>query len=83
MPVTHQTATTCFVEVDGAQFAYRRWGNTASGLPPVVFFQHFRGGMDNWDPLLTDGLAQGREVILYNYGSSGFSVGNPCQELAG
>lgn len=77
MPVTHQTATTCFVEVDGAQFAYRRWGNTASGLPPVVFFQHFRGGMDNWDPLLTDGLAQGREVILYNYRGCASSTGKP------
>jgi hypothetical protein len=28
--------------------------------------QHFRGGMDHWDPLMTDGVAADREVILYN-----------------
>jgi pimeloyl-ACP methyl ester carboxylesterase len=33
---------------------------------PLVFLQHFRGGLDNWDPLVTDGLAQGRPVILFN-----------------
>lgn len=28
MTHTRQTARTCFVEVDGDQFVYRRWGNT-------------------------------------------------------
>ncbi|MBX7551607.1 alpha/beta hydrolase [Streptomyces sp. tea 10] len=36
---------------------------------------HFRGGMDHWDPAVTDGLAANREVILFDYagvaGSSG------------
>jgi hypothetical protein len=31
-----------------------------------VFLQHFRGGMDNWDPAVTDGLAANRPVILFN-----------------
>lgn len=77
MSFTHQTAITSFVEIDGAEFAYRQWGNTASGQPPLLFLQHFRGGMDNWDPLMTDGLAQGREVILYNYRGCASSTGKP------
>ena len=32
----------------------------------MVFLQHFRGGMDNWDPAVTDGLASNRPVILFN-----------------
>lgn len=73
----HLTATTRFVEVDGTRFAYRRWGDTASEQPPLFFLQHFRGGMDHWDPLMTDGLAAGREVILYNGRGIASSGGAP------
>jgi pimeloyl-ACP methyl ester carboxylesterase len=61
---THQTAPTQFVEANGIRFAYRRFGKT--GGVPLVFNQHFRGTMDYWDPAVTDGLAQNREVILFN-----------------
>lgn len=77
MSNTHQTATTRFIEVDGARIAYRRWGNADSAQPPLLFLQHFRGGLDNWDPLMTDGLASGREVILYNYRGCASSTGVP------
>ena len=77
MTTTHLTAPTRFVEVDGTKFAYRRWGNTATDQPPLFFLQHFRGGMDHWDPLMTDGLAAGREVILYNGRGVASSTGNP------
>ena len=77
MTVTHLTAPTQFIKVDGDSFAYRRWGNTQSGQPPLFFLQHFRGGMDHWDPLLTDGLAAGREVILYNGRGIASSSGKP------
>ena len=60
MSQTHNTAPTCFVEAEGEKFAYRRWGNSSTGQPPLFLLQHFRGGMDNWDPLMTDGLAAGR-----------------------
>ncbi len=33
---------------------------------PVVFNQHYAGTMDYWDPAVTDGLAQTREIILFN-----------------
>src|SRR6267143_1156896 len=61
---THATAPTRFVEANGIRYAYRRFGSESG--TPLVFLQHFRGGLDNWDPLLTDGLAQGRPVILFN-----------------
>src|SRR6266850_1670705 len=59
---SHQTAPTQFVEAAGVRFAYRRFGKT--GGVPLVFNQHFTGTMDHWDPLVTDGLAAAREVIL-------------------
>jgi pimeloyl-ACP methyl ester carboxylesterase len=61
---THQTAPTQFVEANGIRFAYRRFGK--SGGVPLVFNMHFTGTMDHWDPLVTDGLAATREVILFN-----------------
>jgi pimeloyl-ACP methyl ester carboxylesterase len=61
---THQTAPTQFVEANGIRFAYRRLGEP-EGVP-IVLNQHFRGTMDYWDPAVTDGLAQSREVILFD-----------------
>src|ERR1700704_3254089 len=61
---THQTAPTQFLEANGIRFAYRRFGK-ANGVP-LVFNQHYLGTMDYWDPTVTDGLARGREVILFN-----------------
>ena len=77
MTDTHITTPTRFVEVGGTRFAYRRWGNNASSQPPLLLLQHFRGGMDHWDPLMTDGLAEGREVILYNGRGVASSGGTP------
>lgn len=75
--ITHLTVETQFIEVDGANFAYRRWGNSNTQQPPLFFLQHFRGGLDNWDPLITDGLALGREVILFNGHGVASSTGQP------
>jgi pimeloyl-ACP methyl ester carboxylesterase len=61
---THQTTPTQQVEAAGIRFAYRRFGK--AGGVPLVLNQHFTGTMDHWDPLVTDGLAVTREVILFN-----------------
>jgi len=61
---SHQTAPTQFVDAAGIRFAYRRFGK--SGGVPLVLNMHFTGTMDHWDPLVTDGLAATREVILFN-----------------
>ncbi|GGT42138.1 alpha/beta fold hydrolase [Nonomuraea spiralis] len=60
---------------NGVTYAYRRFGLTGSGAPPLVFLQHFRGTLDNWDPILVDTLAAGREVILLDNAGVGSSSG--------
>lgn len=77
MTENHISTPTRFVEVGDDRFAYRRWGNAGSGQPPLFFLQHFRGGMDHWDPLMTDDLAAGREVILFNGRGVASSPGTP------
>lgn len=72
----HVTAPTLHVEAAGTSFAHRRFGRP--GTVPLVLLQHFRGGLDNWDPLLTDELARDREVILVDgAGVSGSSGETP------
>jgi pimeloyl-ACP methyl ester carboxylesterase len=70
---THQTAPTQFVEAKGIRFAYRRFGK--SGGVPLVFNMHFTGTMDHWDPLVTDGLAATREVMLFNNAGISSTIG--------
>ena len=60
----HQTAPTQFVEANGIRFAYRRFGK--AGGVPLVFNMHYLGSMDYWDPMVTDGLARDRDVILFD-----------------
>jgi pimeloyl-ACP methyl ester carboxylesterase len=58
---------------NGTTYAYRRFGK--GGTVPVVFFQHFRGNLDNWDPALVDDIAHEREVILLDASGVGLSTG--------
>jgi pimeloyl-ACP methyl ester carboxylesterase len=61
---THDTAPTQYAESGGTRFAYRRFG--IPGRPPLVFFQHFMGTLDDHDPALSDAFATDREVILFD-----------------
>jgi pimeloyl-ACP methyl ester carboxylesterase len=61
---THDTAPTQYAEDGGIRFAYRRFG--MPGRPPLVFFQHFMGTLDDHDPALSDAFAADREVILFD-----------------
>ncbi|HIV69315.1 MAG TPA: alpha/beta hydrolase [Candidatus Aquabacterium excrementipullorum] len=81
MSHTHLSAPTRFIEAGGDQLAYRRWGNAVPGRPPVFLVTHFRGGLDHWDPLLTDGLARSREVILFNGRGIASSTGTPRNRI--
>jgi pimeloyl-ACP methyl ester carboxylesterase len=71
---THQTAPTRFVEAGGIRFAYRRFGKP--GGAPLVFNMHFMGTMDHWDPAVTDGVANEREVILFDNAGVSHSSGD-------
>jgi pimeloyl-ACP methyl ester carboxylesterase len=59
---------------NGIDYAYRRFGNTAAGTP-VVFLQHFRGNIDNWDPALIDPIAAECEVIVFDNAGVGATTG--------
>jgi len=75
------TAPTQFIETRLETYAYRRFGGGAA--PPLVFLQHFTGTLDNWDPAVTDPLAGGREVILFESAGLGRSTGEVPTTIAG
>jgi pimeloyl-ACP methyl ester carboxylesterase len=81
MSDTHNTAPTRFIDAGGIKYAYRRFG--ASSGTPILFLQHFRGGLDNWDPQVTDGLAKDRPVILFNNAGVASSGGEPANTVSG
>lgn len=66
-PVRHIAAT------NSVTYAYKRLGTTTG--TPVVFLQHFRGNIDNWDPQLIDAIAAERDVILFDNAGIGGTDG--------
>jgi pimeloyl-ACP methyl ester carboxylesterase len=80
MNYSHETAPTQFIEADGVRYAYRRFG--MGDRAPIVLLQHFRGGLDNWDPLVTDHLARDRAVILFNNAGVASSSGEPAETVS-
>jgi pimeloyl-ACP methyl ester carboxylesterase len=81
LPVSHQTASTEFVEAaDGVTYAYRRFGGR--GAVPLILLQHVRGNLDNWDPAFTDALAADREIVLVDAPGVGASTGAPKHTVA-
>jgi pimeloyl-ACP methyl ester carboxylesterase len=77
---THSTAPTQFVKTNGIRFAYRRFGIPIG--TPIVLLQHFMGNLDNYDPAITDALAQGREVILTDNTGVGLSTGTAPETVS-
>src|SRR5467141_3700601 len=78
---SNTTAATQLLQVKDHSYAYRRFGNGA-GLP-LLCLQHFTGTLDNWDPAVTDPLASGREVILFDNAGVGRSTGDVPGTIAG
>jgi pimeloyl-ACP methyl ester carboxylesterase len=66
-PLQHVQAT------NGVTYAYKRTGSGTG--TPVVFLQHFRGNIDNWDPQLIDAIAAERDVILFDNAGIGGTDG--------
>ncbi|WP_415326813.1 alpha/beta fold hydrolase [Chryseobacterium sp. MMS23-Vi53] len=67
-------SNTQYIDVNGTNYAYRRFGNKTTDVP-VIGFQHFTGTLDNWDPAIVNGLAQEREVIIFDNKGVGNSSG--------
>ena len=78
---SNTTAPTQFLQARNGSYAYRRFGS-GSGLP-LLFLQHFTGTLDNWDPAVTDALASGREVILFESAGIGRSTGKVPDTIDG
>src|SRR6202795_2673486 len=78
---SNTTAPTQFLQAGDQTYAYRRFGS-GPGLP-LLFLQHFTGTLDNWDPAVTDPLALGRSVILFESAGIGRSSGKVPTTVAG
>ena len=75
------TAPTQLLTVKDQTYAYRRFGSGPAA--PLLFLQHFTGTLDNWDPAVTDPLAQRGEVILFESAGLGRSGGKVPETVAG
>jgi pimeloyl-ACP methyl ester carboxylesterase len=75
------SAPTLFLKGKNETHAYRRFGS-GSGRP-LLCLQHFTGTLDNWDPAVTDPLASGREVLLFDNAGVGRSSGQVPPTVAG
>ena len=77
---SNTNAPTQFIETKLEKYAYRRFGK-GNGLP-LFCLQHFTGTLDNWDPAVTDPLAVGREVILFESAGLGRSTGQAPENIS-
>jgi pimeloyl-ACP methyl ester carboxylesterase len=78
---SNTTVPTQLLQANGHSYAYRRFGS-GPGLR-LLFLQHFTGTLGNWDPAVTDPLASGREVILFDNAGVGRSTGEVPTTVAG
>lgn len=76
----HATAPTQYIDVDGTRYAYRVLGEPSA--IPLICFQHFTGTLDNWDPIITNGLAANRQVIIFDNKGVGNSTGTTPDSVA-
>jgi pimeloyl-ACP methyl ester carboxylesterase len=79
---TWKNAATRRVDVDGVEFVYRELG-TGSEVP-VVFLHHLTAVLDDWDPLIIDGIAAHHRVIAFDnrgVGATGSSVPHTVEQM--
>ena len=77
---SNTTAPTQLLRAGGETYAYRRFGSGPGR--PLVCLQHFTGTLDNWDPAVTDPLATGRDVVLFDSAGVGRSTGTVPNTIA-
>lgn len=78
---SNTSAPTRFVDVENERYAYRRFGKASAH--PLLLLQHFMGTLDNWDPAVTDSLADERDLILFDNAGIGRSGGTVPTTVAG
>jgi len=81
--LNYSDAPTQYTGAEGLQYAYRSLGRRSE--IPIVCLQHFTGTLDNWDPLIINGLARERQVITIDnrgIGNSGGTTPDKVQDMA-
>lgn len=79
----HNTATTQHIAAGKTSFAYRVLGN--KGGIPLVMISALGNSMDDWDPAVTNGLAQQYKTIIFDIegvGSSSGATPSTIQDMA-
>lgn len=69
----HQTTETHYVDANGIRYAYRTLGEKKA--IPLVMISSLGSSMDDWDPAITNGLAQNHYVVLFDIQGVGLSGG--------
>jgi pimeloyl-ACP methyl ester carboxylesterase len=80
---SHETVPTQFVGAKSIEFAYRRFGK--QGGIPLIFLNYFGGTLDDWDPVVTNGLALDHDIVLVDAAGVAASTGatpNTMLEMA-
>jgi pimeloyl-ACP methyl ester carboxylesterase len=67
---------------NGVTYACRRFSAASADVLPLVMLQHFRGNLDDSDPLLLGALTSGREVITVDNAGVGLSSGTVPRTVA-
>src|SRR4030095_2769646 len=75
----HQTAATQFITAGDTKFAYRVLGNKNG--TPLVMLASLGSSMDEWDPAVTNGLAQQYKVIIFDNQGVGSSSGTTPENI--
>src|SRR5260370_7324831 len=78
---SNTNAPTQFMQMKLEKYDYRRFGK-GDGLP-LLCLQHFTGTLDTWASAVTDPVAVGREVILFESAGLGRSTGQVPENMAG
>jgi pimeloyl-ACP methyl ester carboxylesterase len=75
----HQTAVTQFISAGETKYAYRILGRK-TGIP-LVMIASLGSSMDEWDPAVTNGLAQRYKVIIFDIQGVGSSSGTTPENI--
>ena len=78
--VKHETAPTQIAQAGTGRVAYRRFGKR--GTVPLLLLNYFAANLDDWDPGITNGLAEFRDVIILDYPGVGGSTGTTPARVA-
>lgn len=76
----HQTAVTQYISVDKTSIAYRVLGRKTG--TPLVLIASLGSSMDDWDPAITNGLAEQHKVIIFDIPGVGLSGGTTPSNIS-